>query len=46
MSRFEKRYNVAKIGDYELVHSLESTVSELHVAVCFASLAASVAEIH
>ena len=44
VSRFEKRYNFAQIGDFELVNCFESTVNELHVALCFASLAASVAE--
>ena len=33
-------------GDFELVRCFESTVNELHVALYFASLAASVAEIH
>ena len=33
-------------GDFELVHYFESTVNELHAALYFASLAASIAEIH
>ena len=45
MSRFEKRYNFVQIGNLEVVHCFESTVNELHVALHFTSLAASVAEI-
>ena len=40
-----KRYNFAQIGDFELVYCFKGTVNELHVALCFASLAASVPEI-
>ena len=36
---------LAQIGDYELVYCFESTVNELHVALCFASLTAFFAEI-
>ena len=33
------------IGNFELVYCFESTVNELHVALCFASPAASIPEI-
>ena len=45
MSGFEKRYNFAQIGNFELVYCFESTVNELHVALSFTSLAASVSEV-
>ena len=45
MTGFEKRYNFVQIDDFELVYCFESTVNELLVALHFASLAASVAEI-
>ena len=44
-SGFEKRCNFVQIGDFESMHCFESKVIELHVALYFASLAASVAEI-
>ena len=45
VSGFEKRYNFAQMGDIEIVHCFESTVNELHVALNFVSLAATIAEI-
>ena len=45
VSGFEQRYNFAQIGNLELEHCFVSTVNELHVTLCFAPLAASVAEI-
>ena len=45
VSGFEKRYNFAQMGDIGIVHCFESTVNELHVALYFASLADSDAEI-
>ena len=45
VSEFENWYNFTQIGDFELVYCFESTVNELHVALCFVSLAASVPEI-
>ena len=45
VSGFEKRYNFVQIDDFELVYCFASAVNELHVALHFASLAASVAEI-
>ena len=35
-----------QIDDFKLVYCFESAVSELHVALHFASLAASITEIH
>ena len=45
MSGFEKTTHFARMGDFELVLSSKRTVDELHVALYFASLAASVLEI-
>ena len=46
MSRFEKTTHFTRMGDFELVLSSKHTVDELHVAFHFASLAASVLEMH
>ena len=46
VSRFEKRDYFALIVDFEVVVLCKGIVDELFVALCFASLAASVAEIH
>ena len=45
MSGFEKTTHFVRMGDFELVLSSKRTVDELHVALYFASLAASVLEI-
>ena len=46
LSRFEKRDHFTLIVNFEVVVLCKGTVDEFSVALCFASLAASVAEIH
>ena len=45
VSVFEKTTHFARIGDFELVLSSKRAIDELHVALYFASIAASVLEI-